>query len=134
MPNSCAVLTCKNVSQRGGKLSFFHFPKDENVCESWVLMCGGGKCIDTSTARVCSEHFLATDFASGKEGSRLRLKKAAAPSIKLGQRTVLKRCWEGEDKNSHQMQDGIRAKRQKVHEGVSVGCQTWPENPSIMPN
>ena len=47
-----------NVTKISG---FFRFPKNLEVCEKWMKVCGH-KVINTKTARICSSHFEETDY------------------------------------------------------------------------
>ena len=60
---TCSIPSCKNHRKKKGELSFFRFPKsaDKAVLEAW-LRCCPGKNINLDQARVCSEHFLESDY------------------------------------------------------------------------
>ena len=92
--NYCCVPECKNSSchQKERKLlglqkvSFHSFPQDKNVMKMWIIKIKrdpGDKFVINQYTKVCSEHFIASDYfpTSDKPNSRRRLKPDAVPSI-----------------------------------------------------
>ncbi|KAF0308512.1 Transposable element P transposase [Amphibalanus amphitrite] len=60
----CAVATCRSY-RRTGKFctkSFFRFPKDPATCATWVHRCSRQDPINVLQARICSDHFLDSDY------------------------------------------------------------------------
>ena len=77
-------------------LSYHRFPLDQKLKAEWLQRCGRADKINVKCARVCSSHFLPSDFDSGfalfKEmmGSKSQrtLIKGAVPSVNLPRSNV----------------------------------------------
>ncbi len=84
MPH-CAVAVCKSPSG----VSYHRFPKDPKLRKVWVLACKRKDYFNEDTARVCENHFLASDFERDLKNELLNLqtkkilKKGAFPSTNL---------------------------------------------------
>ncbi|CAH8629854.1 unnamed protein product [Dicrocoelium dendriticum] len=84
----CCFAGCHNRTDDGRGLSFFRFPRrDEVRTECWVQACGRKAFVPSQHSRVCSEHFSPDDFERdirsellGSNHRRLRLKDTAIPS------------------------------------------------------
>lgn len=104
----CAIFGCTNVDR--GKhaavgVRFHKFPKDKEMIDRWIAMCGQPKAFRWQTARVCSIHFDRdkdyTDIRArnkhvhedawpgASSASGQRIKRAAVPSKCLDGRMVL---------------------------------------------
>ena len=69
---SCAAVGClnnvrkKDIGNDGKQITFFQFPKDPAVLNQWLIrmrrMDSGRPYKPTSASRMCSEHFVETDF------------------------------------------------------------------------
>ncbi|KAK3910139.1 THAP domain-containing protein 11 [Frankliniella fusca] len=80
----CCVPQCCNYASEN--LHFHHFPKDKKMRETWRIALQMGKLV-TDSDRVCSEHFLPTDYLPQAKPTAMRfLKKIAVPSQKLPKR------------------------------------------------
>ncbi|KAE8742479.1 hypothetical protein FOCC_FOCC011974 [Frankliniella occidentalis] len=77
----CCVPQCNNYASEG--IRFHHFPKDKVAREAWRAVLKMGKKV-TDSDRVCSEHFLPTDYVPQAKPTAVRyLKTIAVPSVKL---------------------------------------------------
>lgn len=71
----CAIPSCENTFKKGQAsktgLMFHRFPKcnSEQIHQNWILFCDNHK-ININTSRICSEHFLDSDYS---ENMRARL-------------------------------------------------------------
>lgn len=94
MPGTrCAVGACNNSIVKTKHLSkivtYFSFPRDENLSNIWVEKCQREKPINPRSSTVCSEHFKEEDFLRNLRaellGMRVKklLKRGAIPSLKL---------------------------------------------------
>ena len=71
--NASSSNSCDNVPVR----SFHRFPKDEYLQRLWVSAVSRVGFKPTKCSRICSDHFLETDFL--KEKKRRLLKQSAVP-------------------------------------------------------
>ena len=61
----CSYPNCDNTYRRNPSKSYFNFPKDENRAKEWLLMMEMEempKSRNSAAVRICSDHFLDTDF------------------------------------------------------------------------
>lgn len=96
----CAVATCINYyikTKRLGLHVVYHkFPTNKNICKLWIKKCKRLDRINSKHARVCSDHFQASDYIDDLQHRLLNLPerkillKTAVPSLKLPQPTVKK--------------------------------------------
>lgn len=86
----CAVYGCRSFNEgkkKSENISFFAFPKDNNLLKQFLHFCRRADKINVKTARICSAHFkeeediLVSDFlvAYGIP-ARKRLKTTAVPT------------------------------------------------------
>ena len=64
MVQHCVVPLCKNNAKNKG-ISFFSFPREENIRKMWLVKIGRDERKNAAVSvsmRVCSAHFLSTDF------------------------------------------------------------------------
>jgi len=96
----CVVPGCgsKEADRKNG-ISFFAFPKETDRRTVWLNVIGITERSSTTggSGRVCSKHFLATDFESndvraayGTFQPKITLKREAVPQIDLQVRLVLR--------------------------------------------
>ncbi|XP_067014902.2 uncharacterized protein [Anabrus simplex] len=93
----CAVYGCRNFELVKLSKSFFRFPRDKTVCDQWVLKCGRSDLDEVykkegpeyvnSTYRICSDHFISTDFRNPKLYSQ-GLKPNTVPTQNLPSSSV----------------------------------------------
>lgn len=88
MPSMCCAPGCFSKPQQG--LSFFFFPTDVALHQAWLTNLqnhnpDAPSFVPESHHRLCSLHFVLSDFASF--GLRKRLKKGAIPTL-FGLETV----------------------------------------------
>jgi hypothetical protein len=86
--SNCFVRSCTNSTfkckSRGEKVTFYHFPKDRALRETWIRNCGQDQnLLPKSHHRVCSSHFLSTEVR-GLSGIRQLVSNDAIPSVNLG--------------------------------------------------
>ncbi|XP_076050878.1 uncharacterized protein LOC143031207 isoform X2 [Oratosquilla oratoria] len=62
MPDNCAVYGCTSKYKNKSGISFYTFPRDEEVRKAWVSLCSSPKEINPVFARVCSRHFQPSDY------------------------------------------------------------------------
>lgn len=96
----CSVAACPNnwvkTKKSGVQIIYHNFPKDSTICELWKKQCKRHDTINSKNARVCSDHFKATDYIDDMQHRLLNLPerkillKTAVPSLKLSQSTVKK--------------------------------------------
>lgn len=64
--SACSVATCKNNSRKvkkcGENIMFFRFPKDGKIKKEWIRKCYRKDKWDPENKRICSKHFLPSDF------------------------------------------------------------------------
>lgn len=86
----CAVAVCSNTEKKSG-ISLFRFPASKpSVLAVWKQRCGRKGKFNVKNARICSEHFLDSDYdpsfrvkASLMPNVKPWLKEDAIPSQKL---------------------------------------------------
>jgi len=104
MPNKCVAFGCKTGYDRqesgsdevtGDKPTLHSFPKDKTLFDKWVKAISRKDFVPSQYSRVCSKHFLPSDFVEVSEDSNVTrhkpktdkklmnryLKKDAVPSI-----------------------------------------------------
>ncbi|XP_029345905.1 THAP domain-containing protein 1-like [Acyrthosiphon pisum] len=83
MPVSCSVHGCTNRQIRGCSQHFFKFPlKDLNKLQLWIDAVKRKGFIPNNSSRVCSDHFLRSEFVVRPGGSyKLMLKGESVPSL-----------------------------------------------------
>lgn len=93
MPVLCVVPSCRHVQGKpdedGSKLSYFSFPRDEQLLRKWVTAitaCESKELKLTANSKLCSKHFGAADFFHGYASGRRYLKEGSVPSV-FGGRT-----------------------------------------------
>ena len=57
MPTTCAVFGCHSVYEKGVKITFHTFPKDEDTRQKWITACRRGDFINPTAAHMCNRHF-----------------------------------------------------------------------------
>ncbi|XP_075989841.1 uncharacterized protein LOC142985512 [Anticarsia gemmatalis] len=85
----CSILCCKSRSVKNCQIRFFSFPRDESIAKEWLKYCSPK--INTKHARVCSKHFVPTDYFKSLRHILLnespkkvrQLKADAVPSLHL---------------------------------------------------
>ncbi|XP_035216122.1 peroxynitrite isomerase THAP4-like [Stegodyphus dumicola] len=89
---SCAVATCRNTyrNTKGRGIIFHAFPKKNLLLtKKWLLQCRRQDYVNENHARVCSEHFLASDYEDDMRNRLLGLpqkkllKSDAVPTVNL---------------------------------------------------
>lgn len=87
----CAVLKCGTYSRKtkGSNVIYHPFPKDPDLRKDWISKCERKNSFNVELARVCSKHFLNTDYERDLKAELLQLppkkilKKTAIPSQNL---------------------------------------------------
>lgn len=89
----CAVVGCLSNNNKKSKTvssyRFFTFPKNKQICSSWIHNCYQQHKFNVQTARICSKHFLESDYCMKEKLLKLplnkwKLKPDAIPSLHLG--------------------------------------------------
>ena len=83
MPTNCCVPLCmKKDKETGEKISFFHFPEEENLKKQWIHAIrrdvGPNFSINEGT-RVCSRHFRG-EYLQGSLSGKVSPRTGAVPS------------------------------------------------------
>ncbi|KAJ8974061.1 hypothetical protein NQ317_016198 [Molorchus minor] len=82
----CSLGFCKSQEGKDKTISFFSFPKDIRRRNVWIQKCNRTDKINPDYARICSLHFLPTDFERNLKAellnlpARKKLKPDAVPS------------------------------------------------------
>ncbi|XP_069979027.1 myb-like protein X isoform X3 [Penaeus vannamei] len=79
MPVTCAAENCSNIYQRGNNITFHCFPKNKMLREKWVKATQRKDWKPTQYSKLCSDHFLLSDFRLFT--NRRELMCSAVPSI-----------------------------------------------------
>lgn len=90
----CAVATCKNAhyktKSRVPPVTYYSFPKDPALRNTWVWKCGRADQFNPNTSRICSDHFAEEQFQLDIEAQLMgytrhrKLIVGAIPTLKLG--------------------------------------------------
>ncbi|XP_063914519.1 THAP domain-containing protein 1-like isoform X2 [Zophobas morio] len=79
MPTVCAAYNCTYRHKKGDNISLHQFPKDPELKTKWLQAMRRLNYVPSNTARLCSQHFLETDFII-QFGKKL-LKNGAVPTV-----------------------------------------------------
>lgn len=98
LTSECAVNGCPNDRRypRKPKFKMFGFPvNNEALLQQWLAVCRTDE-IDVHLARVCSDHFAATDFDPELQGQEVyrttRLRPTAVPTLNFPERLSMFVC------------------------------------------
>lgn len=92
----CTVAVCNNSLAKTkqdvhkNNIKYFNFPKSAELRRQWVQRCRREGKWNPDSCRVCSEHFIASDFERDLKNELLglplvlKLRKDAVPSVNLG--------------------------------------------------
>lgn len=92
MPNKCVAFGCETgyAKQDGGsddnniKPTLHSFPKDKVVFDKWIKALSRKDFIPSRNSRVCSKHFLPSDFVEVSQDSNIyRTKKQTERKLNL---------------------------------------------------
>ena len=76
MPNRCCVHGCNGTSSNENRFVSYHkFPKQQNLIEQWLHAIDRPNFSPSNSTRICSFHFLATDFITERNDNNLARKK-----------------------------------------------------------
>ena len=82
----CAIYGCSNnwgkENLKNEKYSFYRFPRDSNMCIKWINACGRKDKINTNVARICSKHFLESDYRRNLKYELMNYSPPSARSLK----------------------------------------------------
>ncbi|XP_066999116.2 zinc finger and SCAN domain-containing protein 31 [Anabrus simplex] len=88
----CAVFGCSNYEVQKDARSFFRFPREEKMCDLWVLKCHRSDLDElykkegtlrlNKRYKICSDHFQASDFRNPRQYSQ-GLKPGSVPTQNL---------------------------------------------------
>ena len=88
----CIVSNCGNYDRKkdGEKVKYFSFPSDKTMSAKWLKACGKVDKFNVKSARICSKHFLETDYRLKDQllntcVKKKQLKKTSIPSQYLPQ-------------------------------------------------
>ncbi|KAL1488835.1 hypothetical protein ABEB36_014630 [Hypothenemus hampei] len=94
---NCAVLGCNSNNNRKCKNTckyrFFAFPlRKKTLVKAWIAKCGQNVKINVNTARICSKHFLDSDYQLkekllGYPKEKWKLNLDSIPSVHLPKET-----------------------------------------------
>lgn len=77
----CCAPLCKSKFVKGADISFHEIPAEENIRKKWINVLsrkGWTPNVTSNYSRVCSKHFLSSDYKQGTKFKRLL--KTAVPS------------------------------------------------------
>ena len=85
----CTVFSCNNISS--DSITLHSFPRDESMRKVWINKCMRADVFNVDKARICSAHFLPSDYDRDFQGElmdqkprkRRFLRKNAVPSVRL---------------------------------------------------
>ncbi|XP_060860275.1 THAP domain-containing protein 1-like [Metopolophium dirhodum] len=81
MPVSCVAYGCTNRYKSGQNIHFFRFPlNNENVNQKWIIALRRKNCIPSQWSRICSIHFIDSDYEIRPGTTKPCLKIDAVPS------------------------------------------------------
>ena len=89
---SCSVATCRNsqCNTKGKHVIFHRFPqKNEGLSKEWIWQCKRKDNLNPKNARICSYHFVLSDYLENLWNRYLglpkkrHLKESSVPSINL---------------------------------------------------
>ncbi len=80
---ACAVAICRyrRNSSKDSKTLLHRFPRNPSLRKQWILKCFRKDQFNPKNARICSQHFLPTDYFL--VGNSTKLKSNAIPSINI---------------------------------------------------
>lgn len=90
----CSVAVCKNRSKKTSDVVYHSFPKDPKICATWIVKCRRADPVNTTSARICSDHFVPTDYEDDLKNRLLGLtqkkilKKDAVPTVGISSSKV----------------------------------------------
>ena len=58
MVKSCYAIDCKNNFKKGGRLSFYNFPANEELRNKWITTVKRENWAPNESTVICSEHFM----------------------------------------------------------------------------
>ncbi|KAJ8958187.1 hypothetical protein NQ318_006129 [Aromia moschata] len=77
---SCKYPNCKSGYYVGKKSKhFFRFPRDQNRCRQWRIICNIDEDVNVLNYSVCEDHFNIEDITD--DGRKKRLHKTAVPKL-----------------------------------------------------
>ena len=80
---ACSIANCKNYHHKENKtkIIFHRFPKNKTLRNQWISKCFRKDRFNPSNARICSQHFLDSDYIQNSK--RAKLSSSAIPSVNL---------------------------------------------------
>lgn len=81
----CAIYGCSSDNSKKVKdspLRFYRFPSNENVRKKWISSCCRADKFNPDIARVCSKHFLESDFLRNLQHEFLNYTPKSGPKLK----------------------------------------------------
>lgn len=87
MPSSCCVPLCKQygyVDKSGRRVSYHKFPTDVHMKKRWIIAIKrdeGPQFSVSGATKVCSDHFVESDFWRSMASGRRLLRDTAVPSV-----------------------------------------------------
>ncbi|XP_031334154.1 THAP domain-containing protein 1-like [Photinus pyralis] len=130
----CAVYGCKNNSRKTKDISYYRFPKRDDIKSQWINSCSRrDDKINTSSARICSIHFDQDDFHMSLRHKLMnylpsnvrRLKENAIPTKHLYKQT--------RTESKSNLERNLRAKKREQKQVVSDLLQEISGNSEEVP-
>ncbi|KAK4876049.1 hypothetical protein RN001_012471 [Aquatica leii] len=82
MPDSCCAYGCSNRAHRGDNKQFFGFSlKNDERLKRWLNAIKRENFIPTKYSKICSDHFLLSDYLERPGACKRYLKPDAVPSV-----------------------------------------------------
>ncbi|XP_037567456.1 uncharacterized protein LOC119448024 [Dermacentor silvarum] len=126
MPTHCCVPWCKQRGPKdpdGNKVSYHRFPRDATLYKKWIIAIkrDEGKFFNvTKCTKVCSRHFLPSDFIPSVSCGNNLLRQTACPSVfsfgKMQQLRKPPKKRTSDSRSAHQIPDQATAQASTVED------------------
>ncbi|XP_065667699.1 THAP domain-containing protein 5-like [Hydra vulgaris] len=92
MVNSCAAAGCTNRAMKNDNRALYKFPiNNSELCKRWIVAIKRETFIPTEHSRICSDHFLPSDYSILDFNNKPKLKPFSVPSIIIVSKPKVKR-------------------------------------------
>ncbi|XP_065668173.1 THAP domain-containing protein 2-like [Hydra vulgaris] len=92
MVNSCAAAGCTNRAMKNDNRAFHKFPiNNRELCKRWIVAIKRETFIPTEHSRICSDHFLPSDYSIPDFNNKPKLKPFSVPSFIIDSKSKVKK-------------------------------------------